>query len=325
MSKPSEVPGRECDRDDRDSSGVARDAAGDARDQLAAERDVAGDERDEVLDLRDRAGARRDGSGGERDGTGGERDRAAAARDRAAEQRDRDAEDFEARHPPGSIPSQRSALARREAASDREESMHDRAAGAAERLVAASDRSASSADRLASARQRTTAEVDRRTAALDRADATVDSLTGVSVRSAGWLALDREIARSRRAGQRLLVAFIDVDHLKVVNDQHGHAAGDALLTRVADALRTNLRAYDLVFRYGGDEFTCVLPGAAETFGRSLMARVNRDLAQGQPPASVTAGFAELRSEESSKELVARADADLYQRRSERPTTSPARG
>ncbi|MBA2695858.1 MAG: GGDEF domain-containing protein, partial [Actinobacteria bacterium] len=74
--------------------------------------------------------------------------------------------------------------------------------------------------------------------------------------------LEREMARSSRAREALSVAFIDVDHLKQVNDTRGHAAGDRLLQHVADALRSRLRSYDLVVRYGGDEFICVMPGSA---------------------------------------------------------------
>jgi predicted signal transduction protein with EAL and GGDEF domain len=60
-------------------------------------------------------------------------------------------------------------------------------------------------------------------------------------------------------GEGLVVAFVDVDGLKRVNDTEGHLAGDALLIAVADSLRACLRSYDLVMRFGGDEFVCALP------------------------------------------------------------------
>jgi len=144
----------------------------------------------------------------------------------------------------------------------------------------------------------------------------------VTGRGAGFLALDREIARARRTEQALVVGFVDVDHLKVVNDSHGHAAGDRMLLRVANTLRANLRAYDLIFRYGGDEFFCALSATDATFGESRMLRVNRELAQGPAPASVTTGFAVLRPEDSSAELVARADAALYRNRQQGCSDGP---
>jgi diguanylate cyclase (GGDEF)-like protein len=62
------------------------------------------------------------------------------------------------------------------------------------------------------------------------------------------------LERARRAEEGLVVAFVDVDGLKQVNDTEGHFAGDALLIPVANSLRAYLRSYDLVMRFGGDEF-----------------------------------------------------------------------
>jgi len=90
----------------------------------------------------------------------------------------------------------------------------------------------------------------------------VDDLTGTLRRGAGLAALEREIGRARRHGDHLLtVAFIDLDSLKSVNDSSGHAAGDALLCELAGALTRRLRAYDLVVRWGGDEFVVALSHA----------------------------------------------------------------
>ncbi len=84
--------------------------------------------------------------------------------------------------------------------------------------------------------------------------ASTDDLTGLLRRGAGLALLEREIDRSRRTETRLVVAFVDVDGLKRVNDELGHAAGDRLLSDVAAVLRSRLRSYDLVMRWGGDEF-----------------------------------------------------------------------
>src|SRR6202165_791873 len=89
--------------------------------------------------------------------------------------------------------------------------------------------------------------------------AAMDDLTGTLRRGTGLTALQREIARAHRVGgDGIVVAFMDVDGLKHVNDTAGHAAGDQLLREVAAAIRERGRSYDLVFRYGGDEFVCAL-------------------------------------------------------------------
>ena len=64
------------------------------------------------------------------------------------------------------------------------------------------------------------------------------------------------MARAKRTQRSFVLAFIDVDGLKTTNDSLGHAAGDELLRRVVDTVRDHLRSYDLIVRFGGDEFLC---------------------------------------------------------------------
>jgi diguanylate cyclase (GGDEF)-like protein len=126
--------------------------------------------------------------------------------------------------------------------------------------------------------------------------------------------LDREIDRARRTEQPLVLAFVDVDGLKAINDSRGHGAGDRVLLNVADALRATLRSYDLIIRYGGDEFACVITGQNTADVAKRLALVNTALAQASEPASVTVGVAELQPADSSEDLLARADAALYRER-----------
>jgi len=108
--------------------------------------------------------------------------------------------------------------------------------------------------------------------------------------------------------------FVDVDGLKRVNDARGHAAGDRLLTCVAYALVSALRTADIVTRYGGDEFLCVLPGADHATVSTRLAHLNTELGSTSDPCAVTIGVAQLRPGETSSDLVARADTDLYRHR-----------
>ncbi|HEX5465847.1 MAG TPA: diguanylate cyclase [Candidatus Limnocylindrales bacterium] len=89
--------------------------------------------------------------------------------------------------------------------------------------------------------------------------ATMDRLTGIANRQNILAAIFEEVERSKRYERPMSVAFVDIDHFKAVNDTYGHPAGDVVLRRVADILRTNIRASDRVGRYGGEEFVLLLP------------------------------------------------------------------
>ncbi len=102
-----------------------------------------------------------------------------------------------------------------------------------------------------------------------RAEAMLDPLTRMLNRNA----LARRTAElSQQAtlrGEPIAVIVGDVDNFKAINDEHGHAVGDAALRDIADALREALRAFDLVYRTGGEEFVVMLPGAAEDYATEV--------------------------------------------------------
>jgi diguanylate cyclase (GGDEF)-like protein len=144
------------------------------------------------------------------------------------------------------------------------------------------------------------------------AEVAVDELTGALRRGAGLDALEREIARFRRAaGKGVALVFIDVDGLKAINDTDGHSAGDALLTAVVDAIRERLRAYDLIIRWGGDEFVCVLSDASPTEAARTVADIEANVRARTGGRTVSTGLAELETHDTAASLVARADAALY--------------
>lgn len=303
-----------------------RDHEGDQRDQAGVKRDHEGDQRDLAGVKRDLAGVKRDRGGDERDLAGVQRDQAADRRDQAADERDQAAELNEASPEAGITTDSlvRSARARREAASDRRRASQDRRAGASERDEAVLDRDTALADRGAGASERTEAELDRDTAlanrgasAREREYSSHDYLTGAYRRGAGFVELEREMARTRQSGQPLALAFIDVDGLKAVNDSLGHAAGDRMLREVASTFKARLRSHDLIIRYGGDEFVCVIPGLNMADATARVALVAAALADAPEHGTVTVGLAELLPDDSRDQFVARADAALYRQRQQR--------
>jgi diguanylate cyclase (GGDEF)-like protein len=124
-----------------------------------------------------------------------------------------------------------------------------------------------------------------------------------------------QLVHERRGRRRLAVLAIDVDRLKEVNDRHGHAAGDELLRLVANAIRSVLRAGDVVARVGGDEFACVAFDADEEAAvlgatRRLKALRSADHHGREPRVSIGIACAELG--ESLAHMLLRADAAMYQ-------------
>lgn len=144
-----------------------------------------------------------------------------------------------------------------------------------------------------------------------------DELTGAIVRGAGLASLEREIARIGRTHGRLVLAFIDVDGLKSVNDNQGHLAGDRLLKEVVAALRGQLRSYDLVIRYAGDEFVCALLDTDLNDVTSRFGEVKSLLAARTGGGSMSVGLTEFRAGDTVEDLIGRADSAMYARRRNR--------
>ena len=142
--------------------------------------------------------------------------------------------------------------------------------------------------------------------------ACMDALTSVLNRRAFERDLRKELGRTARHGGTFSVAILDVDHLKAVNDSAGHAAGDACLRAVAQALRCSIRGEDSAYRIGGDEFAALLPEASGEQAEIVMGRV---AAASSVP--FTWGVASCPDDAPALEgLLEIADARLYQRRAE---------
>jgi diguanylate cyclase (GGDEF)-like protein len=147
--------------------------------------------------------------------------------------------------------------------------------------------------------------------------ARTDALTGLLNHGAMQVRLREEIARARRDGTPLACALIDLDDFKRVNDIRGHQAGDELLRRVALALQQQLRPYDQVARYGGDEFVLLLPGSDEDAARQVTERVRDAVAAriaGEPDfaaaGSCSIGVAQWHDPLDAEGLLEHADRAL---------------
>jgi diguanylate cyclase (GGDEF)-like protein len=158
------------------------------------------------------------------------------------------------------------------------------------------------------------AAIDRCAAAGEREEDALDELTRALRRGPGIVELKREVARARRTKERFVVAFVDVVGLKEVNDSLGHGAGDDLLQNVVRTMRSCLREYDLIVRYGGDEFVCALAGLPLEEARRRFNQIDHGLGGNPGRPAITAGITELIANESLPDLIGRADADLLEQR-----------
>jgi diguanylate cyclase (GGDEF)-like protein len=156
------------------------------------------------------------------------------------------------------------------------------------------------------------------------AESRIDTKTGL-LNVATWESeAEAEIARAVRTRSPLAVALIDIDHFKMVNDTYGHLAGDKALRAVTDALREQLRSYDLAGRFGGEEFAILLPQTREDHALSIADRLRMHIAGLSVPVSddgkpencirltVSVGVAPL--DDTNRELtdlLAAADSALY--------------
>ncbi len=155
-------------------------------------------------------------------------------------------------------------------------------------------------------------------------DARMDAKTGV-LNAASWRReASAELARVQRTGACMAVALIDIDHFKAVNDQHGHLAGDDALRAVCDAIGEVIREYDVLGRFGGEEFSLLMPQTDEVSAAAVAERVRAavealrirpDVPGAAQPIGITVsiGVAESRHTATNiTELLAAADASLYQ-------------
>jgi len=144
--------------------------------------------------------------------------------------------------------------------------------------------------------------------------AMTDPLTGLGNYRRILEVLNAEIERSRRTGRSFALLLLDLDGLKEINDRYGHLVGNRALCRLGDVLRACCRAIDTVARYGGDEFSVILPETTVEAAGLLASRIGKALAADRepPPLSVSMGVVAYPQDgETIETLLQTADRQLY--------------
>jgi two-component system, cell cycle response regulator len=150
-------------------------------------------------------------------------------------------------------------------------------------------------------------------------EATHDPLTGIHNRRAILEVLARELSRAKRTGKTVSLGLCDLDHFKQINDLHGHQTGDEVLCGFARIVQNNLRAYDLVGRYGGDEFLVITPELGDSEIERAYERLRDNVAQstvhtkaGAISITMSIGVSTGTGGDTVDALLAEADIALYE-------------
>ena len=151
-----------------------------------------------------------------------------------------------------------------------------------------------------------------------RQKALIDPLTGLPNRAAWGERLAHEVEQWQQHGNMLLVAMLDLDHFKRINDGYGHLAGDKVLKIIATQLRKRLRPNDFIARFGGEEFVLLMPATALAVGVQLANKLRAAIEacpfhfKGEPvTVTVSIGLAAFKPGERSDQVLKRADEALY--------------
>lgn len=152
--------------------------------------------------------------------------------------------------------------------------------------------------------------------------AITDEMTGAFNRRYANVILQRELKIARRFSREFLVCVIDIDHLKRINDNYGHVAGDELIKKVVKEIKLSIRETDYIFRMGGDEFLLVLPQTKLSEGQLLLERVHHKIHQktifGEPiDFSFGLAMSELDNERSIHKLLQIADDKMYEQKNQK--------
>ena len=143
-----------------------------------------------------------------------------------------------------------------------------------------------------------------------------DEMTGVYNRRFAYQVLEKQINISVREKQDFILCYVDIDNLKRINDTFGHSSGDLLITTVVDALNSNIRVYDYLFRMGGDEFMLLFLNTTMEKAANLVKRLNEELKQTEIhgiPVDFSFGFTQFDNSKTIEpdKLISMADEKMY--------------
>jgi diguanylate cyclase (GGDEF)-like protein len=170
-------------------------------------------------------------------------------------------------------------------------------------------------------------EIERLQAKLERCEARIvelnhlahwDPLVDLANRRSFFATLERTLARNSRNGAQSAILFVDVDGLKMINDQFGHDVGDGALTEIASLLAFSVRKGDLVARLAGDEFGILLEETDELAAWQTALRIVETVDESRyfvrgicVPLSVAIGVAMIRADDTPESVLTRADREMY--------------
>ncbi len=145
---------------------------------------------------------------------------------------------------------------------------------------------------------------------------TLDPLTGLSNRRYFTHIFHDECARSLRQNEAMTILFLDIDHFKQVNDNHGHYYGDLALQAIGNCLKKHCRPYDTIVRWGGEEFVILLRATDEKTALHFAERIRYAVQNGFDPAlpfplKISIGLAQYQENDALERLIDRADKALY--------------
>ena len=156
----------------------------------------------------------------------------------------------------------------------------------------------------------------RNSLTIQRELARTDHLTGIANRRAFFELANMELKKARRYGHSLSVLYLDIDNFKMINDNHGHRIGDQLLGSVAMSIKRNIRSFDLIARFGGDEFCVLLSETGAESARLIANKLQEKLTvlvedKGWPVTFSIGAVTSQRPPDSIDEMITAADALMY--------------
>lgn len=152
-------------------------------------------------------------------------------------------------------------------------------------------------------------------------NAMFESRTGLLSAKFGEEMIDKEIDLARRTGEKFSIALLDIDFLKYINDNFGHVVGTNIIVEVAKTLKKQVRKYDIICRYGGDEFLIIFPNTAVDKAKEVVARIIKKISKRKFDKKImvtlSCGVAGCTGDTCTSDILKIADDELYKAKKKR--------